>query len=138
MLNLFDLLLLMSCAAVGMLFWQLRPISEGATLHAYRLCQQRRLQFLNVARTKARLGKVAGSGLGWHCEYQLEFSTDGINHLKATLHFSGRKLTDIKMPLYPEPDWQQAPSAQGRISVGGGCGGGSSSCGSNKRGCGSC
>ncbi|WP_298440514.1 DUF3301 domain-containing protein [uncultured Ferrimonas sp.] len=138
MFNLFDLMLLMSCAVVGMLFWQLRQISEGATLHAHRLCRQRRLQFLTVARIKARIGKVPGSGLGWNSEYQFEFSTDGLNTLTATMLFTGNKLKDIKMPLYPEPEWQQAPDSQGRIGMGG-CGGGSpvSSCSTNKSSCGS-
>lgn len=137
MLNLFDLMLLMACAAVGMQFWQLRKISEGAVFHAQRVCRQRRLQFLNVARTKARIGKVAGAGLGWHSEYQLEFSTDGLNTITATLHFQGNKLKDIQMPFYPEPEWQQAPDVKGKIGMGG-CGGGSTSsnCGTSK-GCGS-
>ncbi|QIZ77402.1 DUF3301 domain-containing protein [Ferrimonas lipolytica] len=128
MLNLFDVMLLMTCAAVGMLFWQLRQISEGAELHARRLCNQRRLQMLSVARIKARIGKVPGSGLGWNSEYHIEFSTNGINTLTAVMLFSGKKLRDVKMPLYPEPEWQQAPDSKGRVSMGGCGGGGAKSC----------
>ncbi|GAA4878178.1 DUF3301 domain-containing protein [Ferrimonas pelagia] len=131
MFNLFELMLLMGCGLIGLLFWQLRQISEGAEFHARRLCQQRRLQMLNVARIKARLGKIPGNGIGWHTEYQIEFSTDGLNSLTATLEFLGNRLKDTKLPFYPEPEWQDAPQSRGRVGMGG-CGGGS--CGP-KTGC---
>ncbi len=118
MLNLFDLVLLFACGLVAMLFWQLRQISEAAAIAAQRLCQQRRLQLLNSARVHSRIGKITHGGLGWRTRYQLEFSTDGLNTLQATLIFSGHRLQDIQMPLYPEPEWQQAPTAQGRIGAG--------------------
>ncbi|SHI10903.1 DUF3301 domain-containing protein [Ferrimonas marina] len=124
MLNLFDLMLLMLCGLVGMLFWQLRQISEGAEFHARRLCQQRRLQMLNVARVQARLGRIPGQGIGWKTRYQVEFSTDGLNSLKAELEFLGNRLKDTQMPFYPEPEWQQAPQSRGRVGMGS-CGGGS-------------
>ncbi len=135
MIDLYDLIILMILAGVGAFFWQLRRISELAQFHAQRACQQRRLQLLNVARSKARLGRVPGSGIGWHCEYQCEFSTDGLNQLTARIEMLGHRLKAVHMPLYPEPEWQQAPTAQGRIGMGS-CGGGASSCGP-KGNCGS-
>ncbi len=135
MFSLMELMLLLACGVIAMLFWQLRQISEAAGFHARRLCQQRRLQLLNVARVKARLGKVPGHGLGWRTEYQVEFSTDGLNSLTATLQFWGPRLSDATLPLYPEPEWQQAPSSRGRIGMGscssGGCSKGS--CASTRR-----
>ncbi|TKB49587.1 DUF3301 domain-containing protein [Ferrimonas aestuarii] len=130
MLNLFDLILGLLVCGIAAVFWQLRQVAEFAEFHSKRECDRRRLQWVSTARTKARLGFIPGQGLGWRTEFQCEFSTDGINRLHSTLLFSGKKLSDVKMPLYPEPEWQQAPQAKGRI---GGCGGGgapASSCGS--------
>ena len=124
MFSLFDLMLLLACGMVGMLFWQLRQISEGAEFHAHRLCKQRRLQMLNVARVKARLGKIPGNGIGWHTQYRVEFSTDGLNSLVATLDFMGNRLKDTHIPFYPEPEWHEAPLSRGRVGMGS-CGGGS-------------
>ncbi|GAA5190540.1 DUF3301 domain-containing protein [Ferrimonas gelatinilytica] len=135
MFSLMELMLLLCCGVIAMLFWQLRQISEAAGFHAQRLCQQRRLQLLNVARVKARLGKIPGHGLGWRTEYQVEFSTDGLNSLTAKMAFLGPRLNEATLPLYPEPEWQQAPANRGRIGMGScsssGCGS-KSSCGSKR------
>ncbi|MBY5990646.1 DUF3301 domain-containing protein [Ferrimonas balearica] len=124
MFDLFDLVIVMVLVGIGALFWQLRRISEVAQFHAQRACRQRRLQLLNVARSKARLGWIPGGGIGWHCEYQCEFSTDGMNQLTATLEMMGNRLKAVQMPFYPEPEWDQAPMARGKVGMGG-CGGGS-------------
>ncbi|TKB49732.1 DUF3301 domain-containing protein [Ferrimonas sediminicola] len=121
MLNLTDLILGLVVCGIAAIFWQLRQISEIAEFHAKRVCQKRRLQWISTARVQARLGFIAGQGLGWNTRYQCEFSTDGMNRLYAVLVMNGRKLKDVEMPLYPEPEWQEAPESKGRI---GGCGGG--------------
>ena len=60
------------------------------------------------------------SGLTWKAKFLLEFSTDGINQFRAHIWMHGKKVEKIQWPIFPEPEWLEAPEARG--SVGGGCG----------------
>ena len=56
----------------------------------------------------------------WKAKYLLEFSTDGINQYKAEIWMHGKKVQKVKWPIFPEPEWLDAPESRG--SVGGSCG----------------
>ncbi|MCH1919848.1 DUF3301 domain-containing protein [Shewanella sp. A3A] len=121
-----DFLMIAALVLIAAFFWQLRQMAEIAKRFIERECSRQRVQFLAVAMDNARPSFGGTTGIGWRASFMFEFSTDGINQFKGTVRMRGNQVQKIEWPIFPEPDWQQAPSARGKF--GGGCGG--SSCGS--------
>ncbi|MCL1073593.1 DUF3301 domain-containing protein [Shewanella dokdonensis] len=118
-----DFLLMAGVVVIAAFFWQLRQMAEICRQFAEREVQRQRVQLLSVAMASAR-PSLGGAGLGWKASFQFEFSTDGINQFKGHIHMLGKRIQKIEWPIFPEPDWSQAPTNRGK--VGGGCGGCSS------------
>ncbi|MBV7317325.1 DUF3301 domain-containing protein [Shewanella sp. NIFS-20-20] len=119
-----DVLLMLAVAVIAAFFWQLRQMAEQARLFADKECQKQNVQLLAFAQESARPSIGGHSGLCWKTKYLLEFSTDGINQFRAHIWMHGKRVTKIQWPIFPEPEWHQAPTAKG--SIGGSCGGGAS------------
>ncbi|AZQ09822.1 DUF3301 domain-containing protein [Shewanella khirikhana] len=115
-----DLLLLLGVALVAAFFWQLRQMAELARLFAEKECKRQKVQLLAVAQLSARPTLGASTGIGWKATYLFEFSTDGINQYPGHIQMLGKKIQKIEWPIFPEPEWHEAPTARG--SLGGGCG----------------
>lgn len=115
-----DLLLLLGVALVAAFFWQLRQMAEIARLFSEKECKRQKVQLLAVAQLSARPTLGASTGIGWKATYLFEFSTDGINQYRGHIQMLGKKIQKIEWPIFPEPEWHEAPTARG--SLGGGCG----------------
>ncbi|GLP96731.1 DUF3301 domain-containing protein [Paraferrimonas sedimenticola] len=114
-----DLLLILGLIGIAALFWQLRQMAEQAKQFATRECARQNVQLLSVAQSNARPAFGGTSGIGWKADYQFEFSTDGINQFVGSIAMHGLRITKINWPIFPEPEWHEAPTARGKI---GGCG----------------
>ncbi|MBT1444751.1 DUF3301 domain-containing protein [Shewanella sp. JM162201] len=115
-----DLLLLLFVAMVAAFFWQLRQMSEIAKLFTEKECKRQRVQLLAIAQLNARPTLGSSTGIGWKACYLFEFSTDGVNLYRGHIHMLGKKIQKIEWPIFPEPQWMEAPTARG--TVGGSCG----------------
>lgn len=98
-LNLFDILLLMIIAVVGVQFWRIRAISEQANQYLQRYCENNDLQLINVARSKTRLAINKGK-LDWHNEFDFEFSSTGEDSYQGRLIMSGLMVLTTELPAY--------------------------------------
>ncbi|ABL99335.1 DUF3301 domain-containing protein [Shewanella amazonensis] len=115
-----DLLLLLGVALIAAFFWQLRQMAEIARMFAEKEAKRQNVQLLAIAQLSAKPTLGASTGIGWKASYLFEFSTDGINQYRGHIHMLGKKIQKIEWPIFPEPEWHQAPTARG--SLGGGCG----------------
>ncbi|WP_372872778.1 DUF3301 domain-containing protein [Shewanella sp.] len=115
-----DLLLLLSVFLVAAFFWQLRQMAEIARLFSEKECNRQKVQLLAVAQLSARPTLGSSTGIGWKATYLFEFSTDGINQYRGHIQMLGKKIQKIEWPIFPEPEWLEAPTTRG--SLGGGCG----------------
>ena len=115
-----DVLLILAVGVIAAFFWQLRQMAEISRRFAERECQKQKVQLLAIAMESARPSFGGHSGICWQAKYMLEFSTDGINQFKATITMRGKQIQKIQWPIFPEPDWVEAPMTKG--SIGGGCG----------------
>lgn len=125
-----DLLLIIALVIVAAFFWQLRQMAELSRVFAERECAKQKVQLLAIAMESARPSLGGATGICWKAKYFFEFSTDGMNQYRGHLWMLGKKIQKIEWPIFPEPEWLEAPMAQGKF---GGCGGSSkNSCGSGK------
>lgn len=115
-----DFLLIAALVIIAAFFWQLRQMAELSRLFASSECKKQRVQFLAIAMESARPSIGGSSGLTWKAKFLLDFSTDGLNQYQATIWMQGKKIQKIQWPIFPEPEWLDAPQASG--SIGGGCG----------------
>ncbi|MDF0534479.1 DUF3301 domain-containing protein [Shewanella yunxiaonensis] len=115
-----DFLMMAGLVVIAAFFWQLRQMAEICRQFAEREVKRQRVQLLSVAMNSAR--PCLGAGLGWKANFQFEFSTDGINQYKGHILMIGKRIQKIEWPIFPEPEWEQAPTSRGKVS--GGCGGG--------------
>ncbi len=124
-----DFLLIAGLVVIAAFFWQLRQMAEISRVYANSECKKQRVQFLSVAMESARPSIGGSQGICWKATFVFEFSTDGINQFKAKIDMHGKRIKKVHWPIFPEPEWHQAPEARGSM---GGCGG-KSSC--NSGGC---
>lgn len=115
-----DFLFFVVILVIVAFFWQLRQMAELSRVFAANECKKQHVQLLAVAMESARPSIGGSSGLTWKAKFILEFSTDGLNQFRAHLWMHGKKVNKIKWPIFPEPEWLEAPEARG--SVGGSCG----------------
>lgn len=115
-----DFLLIAGVVIIAAFFWQLRQMAELSRIFATSECKKQRVQLLAIAMESARPSLGGTSGLTWKAKFLLEFSTDGINQYKASIWMHGKKVHRIQWPIFPEPEWLEAPEATGKF--GGGCG----------------
>ena len=121
-----DFLLIALLVIIATYFWQLRNMAELCKIVAEKACKKQNVQLLSTAMESARPWLGGNSGLSWKATYIFEFSTNGINQFQGSIKMMGNKVTKIDWPIFPEPEWFEAPKSQGRF---GSCGG-KSSCGS--------
>ncbi|MFT5704105.1 MAG: hypothetical protein ACI8SK_000036 [Shewanella sp.] len=115
-----DFLLFAAVIVIAAFFWQLRQMAELSRVFANRECQKQKVQLLAIAMESARPSIGGSSGLTWKAKYLFEFSTDGINQYQAHILMHGKTVQKVDWPIFPEPEWFEAPEARG--SVGGSCG----------------
>ena len=115
-----DFLLFAAVIVIVAFFWQLRQMAELSRVFADRECHKQKVQLLAIAMESARPSIGGSSGLTWKAKYLLEFSTDGINQYRAHIWMHGKTVKKVDWPIFPEPEWFEAPEARG--SVGGSCG----------------
>lgn len=123
-----DFLLIVALVVVAAFFWQLRQMAELSRMVAEQACNKQKVQLLAVAMESARPSIGGHTGLCWRAKFMFEFSTDGMNQYKAHINMHGKRVSKINWPIFPEPEWMDAPTARGKF---GGCGS-SSSCNSGK------
>ncbi|MCG9696132.1 DUF3301 domain-containing protein [Shewanella sp. Isolate11] len=117
-----DFLLIAALVVIIAFFWQLRQMAEISRRFANSECRKQKVQLLAIAMESARPSIGGSSGLTWKAKFLMEFSTDGINQYQANFWMHGKKVERIQWPIFPEPEWLEAPQTSGTI---GGCGGAS-------------
>jgi len=122
-----DLLLILGLILVAAFFWQLRQMAEISRLFAEKECRRQKVQLLDIAMLQARPTLGGDTGICWKSRFMFDFSTDGLNQFQGHIHMIGKRITKIEWPIFPEPEWLEAPNATGKF---GGCGG--QSCQSGK------
>ncbi|GGQ34553.1 DUF3301 domain-containing protein [Shewanella litoralis] len=123
-----DFLLIVALVVVGAFFWQLRQMAELSRRVAEQSCKKQNVQMLAIAMESARPSIGGSTGICWKATFMFEFSTDGINQYRGHIMMHGNRVTKIQWPIFPEPEWMDAPMASGKF---GGCGS-SQSCNSGK------
>lgn len=116
-----DLLFIIALVILAAFFWQLRQMAELSRTFAQSECSKQRVQLLAIAMESARPSLGGTTGICWKAKYLLEFSTDGLNQYNAHIWMQGKKIQRIEWPIFPEPEWQQAPMASGSCGSRGGC-----------------
>ncbi|MGS0675075.1 DUF3301 domain-containing protein [Shewanella sp. 30m-9] len=128
-----DFLIIAAVILIAAFFWQLRQMAEISRIFVNKECQKQKVQLLAIAQESAKPSLGGSSGLTWKVKYLFEFSTDGINQYRGNLWMHGKKIQKIQWPIFPEPEWHEAPESKG--SLGGGCGGGRSRGNCSSGGC---
>ncbi|WP_144209798.1 DUF3301 domain-containing protein [Shewanella donghaensis] len=123
-----DFILIVAVVVIAAFFWQLRQMAEISRMYAENACGKQKVQLLAIAMESARPSFGGTTGLCWRAKFMFEFSTDGMNQYRAHIHMHGKKIEKINWPIFPEPEWMDAPMAKGKF---GGCGG-VSSCNTGK------
>ncbi|MBR9726778.1 DUF3301 domain-containing protein [Shewanella intestini] len=116
-----DFLIIVAVVVIAAFFWQLRQMAELSKMFAEQSCAKQRVQFLSIAMVNAKPTIGGHTGLCWHTRFMFEFSTNGENLYQAHIHMKGKTILKVDWPIFPEPDWQNAPMAKGKF---GGCGSG--------------
>ncbi|WP_394200366.1 DUF3301 domain-containing protein [Shewanella waksmanii] len=116
-----DFLMIAALVVIAAFFWQLRQMAELSRVYAGSECKKQRVQLLSIAMESARPSIGGSSGLTWNAKFLMEFSTDGINQYRAHIWMHGKRIKKVEWPIFPEPEWMEAPIAKGSV---GGCGGG--------------
>ncbi|QYJ77827.1 DUF3301 domain-containing protein [Shewanella acanthi] len=125
-----DLLLIIALVVVAAFFWQLRQMAELSRIFAEKECARQKVQLLAIAMESAYPYVGGTTGICWKAKYLFEFSSDGLNQFRGHIWMTGNKIQKIEWPIFPEPEWMEAPTAKGKF---GSCGGSSqSSCNSGK------
>lgn len=98
-MSLFDLTLLLVCTLVIILFWQSRGSAEAAVKHVTRYCESNQLQLISVSLVTRKFAIVQGK-LGWHSEYQFEFSGNKEDKYCGTILLLNKHAKHIDVPAY--------------------------------------
>ena len=123
-----DFLLIVALVVIAAFFCQLRNMAEVSRVIAEQACGKQNVQLLAIAMVSARPSLGGHTGLCWRAKFMFEFSTDGMNQYRGHINMHGKKVSKIDWPIFPEPEWIDAPMAKGKF---GGCGS-SNSCNSGK------
>ncbi|RLV57798.1 DUF3301 domain-containing protein [Parashewanella curva] len=110
-----DLLLILAIFLIAAFFWQLRQMAENSRLFAEREAAKQNVQMLTVAMSSARPSFGGNTGLCWKANFILEFSTDGIDQHQANFTMLHNRVLSVDWPVFPEPEWEQAPTNRGKI-----------------------
>ncbi|UCX05177.1 DUF3301 domain-containing protein [Shewanella sp. HL-SH8] len=114
-----DFLIMAALIVTAAFFWQLRNMAELSRVFAEQACGKQKVQLLAIAMESARPSLGGQTGLCWRAKFMFEFSTDGMNQYQAHINMHGKRVTKIDWPIFPEPEWFDAPMSQGKF---GGCG----------------
>ena len=117
MLSLFDLALLMLCAAFGAWLWRGYGIRELALKMARRHCEKLDIELLdqNVALRGLRLRRDQRGHLRLAREYDFEFTVTGDQRLSGCIILFGHQLGKVELDPHPfmaAADDEVLPSAQ--------------------------
>ncbi|RUO36306.1 DUF3301 domain-containing protein [Aliidiomarina sanyensis] len=119
MINLLELVVLLSLLLLGYLFWQWRMQEEFARQHAEALCKRYKLQFLDIARHSGR--PRFRPRTGWEATFVFGFSSDSQSRYEATVILMNRHMLDYTLPTYrqsTEPSAEDvSPEATGAKST---------------------
>ena len=117
-----DLLMILVLFVIVGFFWQLRQMAEHSKHFVENECIKQNVQLLAIAQESAKPCFGGHSGISWKTKYFFEFSTDGLNQYRGYLWMIDKKIQKIEWPIFPEPEWQQAPLARkGNCGTNGGC-----------------
>ena len=94
-----EIWILLAICCVMWHFYHQRKISEAARYHMKKYCDQNGLQYISIAKIKARL-TVGKRGLVWKNLYDFEFSGDGESLYKGTVTLYGTRLDNVELPPY--------------------------------------
>ncbi|WP_017445504.1 DUF3301 domain-containing protein [Gayadomonas joobiniege] len=100
MVQLTDLIVLISIALVIFQFWQLRRQSEAALAYAKDYCERNNIQFISVARQKTRMVFFKKQLLEWHSKFQFEFSGNGEDSNFGELVLIDQRLINVTTEVY--------------------------------------
>lgn len=81
-------------------FYHHRKLAELAHKAALQYCDQHNLQFIAVARKKARIGFSKRYGIYWRMIFQMEFSGDGESSNTGTIEIEAGRVKTIQLPVY--------------------------------------
>ena len=124
-----DLLIVAALIAVAAYFWQLRQMAELSRTFVEQACKRQNVQLLSVAMESAKPSLGGHAGFCWNAKFLFEFSTDGLNQHNGYIFMHGKKVRNIDWPIFPEPDWMDAPLSKGKFSS---CSSHNTSCSSGK------
>jgi hypothetical protein len=85
---------------IGWHFYHQRKLAESARRYIAKYCEENTLQFMSIAKLKARIVIDKKRGIQWENHYHFEFSGDGESSYEGTLTLRGTKVKDIDMPVY--------------------------------------
>ena len=98
--NLFDLVILITLAIVGIQFWQIRSMTEMAYRFASNYCKKHSLQLVSVARENTIVAISRGRP-AWKCRYRFEFSANRDSSNSGSFVLVGNTVVELDVPAYP-------------------------------------
>ncbi|MCL1126677.1 DUF3301 domain-containing protein [Shewanella surugensis] len=110
-----DIFIILALVVIIVFFWQLRQMAEVSRVYVNQECQRQQVQLLAIAQHSARPSLGGHSGFTWKASYLFEFSTNGIDKYQGNIWMLGTKIQKIEWPVFPEPQWQDAPNPKGNI-----------------------
>ncbi|WP_299008639.1 DUF3301 domain-containing protein [uncultured Shewanella sp.] len=110
-----DIFIILVIVVIIVFFWQLRQMAEVSRIYVNKECQKQHVQLLAIAQDSARPSLGGNTGFTWKAKYLFEFSTNGIDKHQGHILMLGTRVQKIEWPVFPEPEWQQAPDAKGQI-----------------------
>ena len=95
-----DIYILLSLCSVIWYFWYLRNVAETARKLTEQYCEQHKLQYIAIARSKTRLSASKRLGVFIKSEFEFEFSGDGESSYTGILTMNGQKAAGFELPPY--------------------------------------
>lgn len=77
-----------------------RKLAEAARRFVQGYCEEKSIQFISIAKLKARIVFDKNKGFTWKNHYVFEFSGDKESRYEGTLVIQGSKVKDIELPAY--------------------------------------
>jgi hypothetical protein len=85
---------------IGWHFIHQRKLAESARRFVENYCEEHQIQFISIAKIKARMVFDKKQGMTWKNHYQFEFSGDRESKYEGILIIQGNKVQNIEMPIY--------------------------------------
>lgn len=85
---------------IGWHFYYQRKLAESARRFVEKYCEDNNLQYISIAKLRARLVIDKKRGLMWRNHYCFEFSGDQESRYEGILILRGTKVENIDMPVY--------------------------------------